>query len=387
MIDPAPRPQSTFSLVDGGPLCRVMRRLRWVRADGRCDYRMAAIVVVALTWGPMMALALVERVMTGQMPAIDWGIQARLLVTIPALFMAEASLHARTRETLSIFTAEQWAPDQADRVSRVVTSARWLRDAVAPELILLAVALIGSQAVVWRAGGPLSALHRLILDPQLVAPKYWYALFALPLFQFLVYRSLWRWIIWSRLLWQLSRLRLQPLAIHPDLAGGLGFLSMPSAAFAYVVLGMSAAQAGVWANKVIRAGASVTAFKWPLAVFTLAALAVALGPLLVFVGHLWRCRYAGKILYADLATDYTRLFHARWITERQRGDLLGSADIQSLADLGNSYEVVSRTRLFPFTPFAIALVAAAAIAPAIPVALLRIPLTELLAKIGGAVLG
>ena len=387
MMGPAPPPKPAFSLVDGGPLCRLLRRLRCVLPDGRLNYRMAASVVVLATWGPLMALALIERLVTGHLQAIDWGIQARLLVTIPLLFMAEAALHARTRQTIEIFTSEHWAGDQADRVSTFVAGARRLRDAVAPELILLAVALIGSQAVVWRAGGPQSALRQLMLDPQMVAPKYWYALVALPVFQFLVYRTLWRWVIWARLLWQLSRLRLNPIAIHPDLAGGLSFLSMPSAAFAYVVVGMSAAQAGVWANKVLTAGANVMSFKWPLLVFTVAAVVVALGPLLVFVGHLWRCRFTGKILYADLATDYTRLFHARWIEERQRGELLGSADIQSLADLGNSYEVVTRTRLFPFTPLTIALIAAAAIAPAIPVALLRIPLTELLTKVGGAVLG
>ena len=309
-------------------------------------YRLAASVVVAATWGPLMALALIERLVTGHMQAIDWGIQARLLITIPLLFMAEAALHARTRRTIEIFLSEHWAGDQADRVAKFVAGARRLRDAVAPEVILLGVALIGSQAVVWQAGGPQSGLRKLMLDPKLVAPKYWYALVALPVFQFLVFRTLWRWGIWARLLWQLSRLRLNPIAIHPDLAGGLSFLSMPSAAFAYVVSGMSAAQAGVWANKVLTAGADVTSFKWPLLVFTLAAVVVALGPLIVFVGHLWRCRFAGKILYADLATDYTRLFHARWIEERQRGELLGSADIQSLADLGNSYEVVTRRACF-----------------------------------------
>jgi hypothetical protein len=385
--DPASPPQSTFSLVDGGPFCRVMRRLRWVLPDGRCHYRRAASVIVAVTWGPLMVMGLIDRMLTGHAQPIDWGIQARLLITIPLLFMAEAALHTRTRRTVELFTSEHWARDQDDRVARFVASAGRLRDAVAPEVILLAVALIGSQAVVWRFGGPQSALHRLILDPRYIVPTYWYALVALPVFQFLVFRSLWRWVIWSRLLWQLSRLRLQPLAIHPDLAGGLVFLSLPSAAFAYVVAGMSAAQAGVWANKVLTAGAQVTSFKAPLLVFTVAAVVVALGPLIVFTGHLWRCRSTGKIQYGSLATDYTRLFHARWIKDRQRGELLGTADIQSLADLGNSYEIVARTRLLPFTPRVVALIAAAAIAPAIPVALLRIPLMELLAKVGGTVLG
>ena len=114
---------------------------------------------------------------------------------------------------------------------------------------------------------------------------------------------------------------------------------------------------------------------------------LALGPLAAFAGHLWRCRFAGQIQYSDLATDYSRLFHERWIAQRERSDLLGSADIQSLADLGNSYGIVQRTRLLPFAPLLAVLIAAAAVAPVLPVALLEVPLTELLAELGGALLG
>ena len=36
-------------MVDGGPLCALMRRLGWTRPDGHIDYLRAAIVLVAVT--------------------------------------------------------------------------------------------------------------------------------------------------------------------------------------------------------------------------------------------------------------------------------------------------------------------------------------------------
>jgi hypothetical protein len=54
--------------------------------------------------------------------------------------------------------------------------------------------------------------------------------------------------------------------------------------------------------------------------------------------------------YGGLAARYTREFHEKWIRGRAPADepLVGSADIQSLADLANSYEVVRGTRAVPF---------------------------------------
>ena len=378
---------SAFSLVDGGPLCRLIRRLGWVRPDGRCDYLRACLALVAVTWGPLFVLSMAERVVTGRVPSIDWSVHARLLVTIPLLFRAEASLHWRSQRAIGVFLEERWASDQADRVAKIIAFAEKLRDAAAPEVILLGLAVIGGQAVVWQAGGLRSFVSGLLLDPQQVAPKYWYALVSLPVFQFLLFRALWRWGIWAQLLWRLSRLRLRPIATHPDLAGGLGFLSLPSEGFAFVVAGLSATQAGVYANQIIVEDAALTSFTSKVVIFTLAAVVLALGPLIVFARHLVRCRITGGLEYDGLATHYTRLFHARWIERGERSDLLGSADIQALADLESSCEVVHHMRPVPFSPMSAILIAVAALAPMIPVALLRVPVAELLKTIGSVVLG
>ena len=121
--------------------------------------------------------------------------------------------------------------------------------------------------------------------------------------------------------------------------------------------------------------------------FTLAAVVLALGPLVVFARHLVRCRIMGGLEYDGLATQYTRLFHARWIEGGERSDLLGSADIQTLADLESSCEVVHHMRPVPFAPRSAILIAVAALAPMIPVALLRVPVVELLKTIGAVLLG
>jgi len=62
---------------------------------------------------------------------------------------------------------------------------------------------------------------------------------------------------------------------------------------------------------------------------------------------------------------------------------VGSADIQSLADLGNSFEVVRSMRLAPVTKEALVQLAAATLAPVAPLALTMMPLEELLKKLFG----
>jgi len=376
-----------FSLVDGGPLVALLRRIGWRRPDGRVDYLRVCTVLVAIAWGPLLVAMVSARLVGGQSFPIDWGVHARLLVAIPLLLRADVSLHARTRFVASQLVADGWVAAQQERFDRIVASAIRHRDSIFPEVVLLCLALLASEFVVWNLGGTPFLTRRLTMDRHLLAARWWYALVALPMFQFLVYRALWRWAIWVQMLWRLSRLRLQPTATHPDLAGGLEFLSWPSIGFGHVVGALAAAQAGVWANQVLYAGVKVTDLKAQGVVFIIAGVVVALGPLLFLSARLWHCKIEGQHEYGSLATDYTRMFQARWFARRDRDDVLGSADIQSLADLGNASEIVSKMRLVPFGPRAVITVAAAAAAPMVPVALLGVPLPELLAKLAGTLIG
>jgi hypothetical protein len=66
--------------------------------------------------------------------------------------------------------------------------------------------------------------------------------------------------------------------------------------------------------------------------------------------------------------------------------LLGSADIQSLADLANSFDVVQRMRLYPFGPRVVAILSAAVVVPLLPLALMQFPISEILRQLANLLL-
>jgi hypothetical protein len=73
-------------------------------------------------------------------------------------------------------------------------------------------------------------------------------------------------------------------------------------------------------------------------------------------------------------------FDEKWFQGTPKGKLLGTTDIQSLADLANSYAVVSDMRMVPFTLKDMARLAIVTVLPIVPLLLTIMPLEELLAR-------
>jgi hypothetical protein len=82
-----------------------------------------------------------------------------------------------------------------------------------------------------------------------------------------------------------------------------------------------------------------------------------------------------------------REFDAKWLRGGTPGGeaLVGSADIQSLADLANSFDVVRTMRIAPITRDAIVRLAAAVLVPIVPLALTMMSLEDLLKRLFGLV--
>jgi hypothetical protein len=83
-----------------------------------------------------------------------------------------------------------------------------------------------------------------------------------------------------------------------------------------------------------------------------------------------------------------RDFDAKWLRGGAAADepLVGSADIQSLADLGNSIEVVQGMHIAPVSRRAVIQLAVATLLPLAPLLLTMMPLEELLQKLVGMLL-
>ena len=115
---------------------------------------------------------------------------------------------------------------------------------------------------------------------------------------------------------------------------------------------------------------------------------VCVGPLVVFLPQLMAARRRGLVEYGGLALRYAAEFDRKWL----RGgappgeELLGSGDIQSLADMGGSFERIEQMRPVPFGLKDVTALVACCLVPMVPVLATVMPLEEV-AKIVLKVLG
>ena len=91
--------------------------------------------------------------------------------------------------------------------------------------------------------------------------------------------------------------------------------------------------------------------------------------------------------YGELAVRYTRRFHRRWIQGKDDDQLLGTPDLQSLADLGGSFDVIRQMRTFPFGARNLAVLFVALVAPILPLVTAAVPLPHLVKTVAHILLG
>ena len=212
---------------------------------------------------------------------------------------------------------------------------------------------------------------------------WWLGLVSLPLFQFLLLRWYFRLFIWTRFLWQVSRIELSLMPTHPDRCGGLGFLASVGYAFAPLLVAQGALLAGLMANRIFYAGARLPEFKVELIGLVAVMVFALLGPLLVFGPQLEAAKRVGLREYGVLAQRYVREYDRKWLRGGAPPDepFLGSGDIQSLADLANSFEVVKDMRWAPFGLPTVLQLAVMTLIPVLPLTLTMMSLEELLDRL------
>jgi hypothetical protein len=387
------RKASDFSLVLGGPLFQLLRRAHLAN-DALMLVRQRVIVITLIAWLPLLVLSAFEGRLAGGGAAVpflfDFEVHVRYLVALPLLIIAELVVHRRMRPLVQQFLERNLIPASAmARFEATIASAYRLRNSALAELLLIAFVYGVGVLVIWRQYVALDT-ETWYSTPsadgsKLLPAGIWYGYVSLPIFQFLVARWYFRLFIWARFLWQVSRIRLSLVPTHPDRVGGLGFLANTSYAFALIGVALGALLAGQLASRIFFLEIPLTQFKAEIATLVVFLLCTFLGPLLVFSGQLAQAKRKGLREYGTLAERYVREFDAKWLRGGATADepLVGSADIQSLADLGNSYEVVRSMRIAPVTRDAILRLAAAALVPIVPLLLTMMPLEELVKMLFG----
>jgi len=380
--------QHDFSLVLGGPIFQLFQRTH-LEGNHLELLRRRIVIITVFVWLPLLLLSAFTSPAGGAARLSflrDVEVHTRFLVALPVLIGAELLVHLRMRPVVRRFVERRIVlPQDLPRFESAIQSAIRLRNSIPVELGLLLVVYsfglwfwhnrVGFNSSTWYAnsGG------RWNLTPA----GFWYVFVSIPIVHFILLRWYLRLFIWFRFLWQVSRMDLHLIPTHPDRCAGLAFLGKSSYAFGPILFAQGAMLAGLVASRVLYQGESLTSFKLQIGGFIAFFVLAILGPLLMFTPKMAQARRKGLADYALLAQNYIEGFEQKWVLHDPSTSekLLGAADIQSLADLGNSYGLVRDMRSVPFGLDDVTRLAAATAAPLVPLLLTIFSPEELLMRI------
>jgi hypothetical protein len=386
-------PPPDFSLVLGGPLFQLLRKAR-LSDDGLRLASRRLIAIPLIAWLPLLVLAALEgQALGGSVPVpflMDLEVHIRFFLALPLLIAAEPIVHQRLRSLVRTFLERELIPpDSMERFGGAIRSAFRLRNSVVAELLLVGVVYVVGIVILWRQFLSLDVATWYAAPSnggsRLSMAGVWYGYVSLPIFQFLLLRWYFRTAIWIGFLWRVSRLDLRLIPTHPDRVAGLGFLSQAVYAFSPLAVAHGAMLAGMLANRIFFMGAELSEYGPQIAALLVFVLALILGPLLLFAPPLATAKREGLREYGTLAERGVREFDAKWLRGGAAAGvpLVGNTDVQSLADLANSYDIVRTMRAVPVTRDTIVQITVAALGPIVPLVLTMMPLDEVLRALMG----
>jgi len=385
-----PDGRDDLSVMLGGPLYQLYRCTRVSGPALELLHRRVTALTL-LAWPPLLVLSLIDGLAWSGVKVpflLDIETHLRLLGALPLLVVAEWLVHKRMPVVVRQFVIRGIVGDAArPKFEAAVASVMRLRNSIVAEILLLLFVYGVGVGVLWRQeiALPVATWYRQLDGGVIHVTRagWWYALVSVPIFQFLLFRWYYRLFIWARFLWQVSRIELTLMPLHPDRNGGLGFLSGMPRAFAPLLLAHGVLLAGMFADGIFFTGATLLDYKFELLAVLAFLLLIVVGPLLVFFPVLEHAKRTGTREYGVFAQRYVQDFDHKWLhgTEPPGEPMLGTADIQSLADLGNSFQVVKEMNSIPMSRENLLFLVVATLLPIAPLLLTMIPLNELFKRL------
>jgi hypothetical protein len=371
-----------YSIVVGGPVYDFLLRSRIV-AQNLPNILRRVVALVVITWVPLLLLSIRDGVAFGNKVRVpflyDFSAYGRFLLALPLLIIAEIVIDPGIRMVIAEITQGRFIrnADLPHFESILRTTQRW-RDSAVPEIALLVFAFF-PLFLFQREWSPgvVSSWHT--TDRGLTAAGWFFAVFSAPLLRFITYRWTFRYVVWASLLWRLGRMPLVLVPTHPDHDAGLNFLAIAQRRFGILFCALGCVFAGRVADTMVFESVPLSSFESLMGGFVVMSLVVALLPLALLAPKLRKVRVRGLLEYGRLANAYSESFDRKWVHPSQRVSepLLGTSDIQSLADMANSFALVGSMSIVPITKRLILQLAAQTALPLLPLIVIGTPTSQL----------
>jgi hypothetical protein len=397
-IDLLPAGEDELGFELGGPAYRLMQRVGIIKGAGPSVAR-RSLLFIAVTWLPLLVFTTLEGHALGPTPRsaflLDFATYTRLFIAVPLIFLAEEVVGPQMRNAgLRFIHAGIIRAESHPGFAAVVARIRRRREAYLPEIGFMVIALLGPWffSLEQLAGLGATTWHTTWANGelQLSAAGLWYSFVAMPLVLFFMLRWVWRLVIWTLFLWEVSRLHLNLLATHTDMAAGLGFLGIAHVSMAIFPFALGCVLSAEVAFRASFEGLHLAALQSmiPLLVAYLVFVEiVTFGPLLIFLPLMARTRLTALRSYGILVQQHNQLFHDKWIEGNRSADELplGNSDMSSLVDLGSSFTVVRQMNIVPVGTAQVVRVAIITCLPALPLLFMVLPFMEVLKLLAGII--
>jgi hypothetical protein len=371
--------------VFGGPLSKLGTRLGLVR-KGTNSIRLG-LVLGLLIWIILIILSLLQGSIHKIFSLQFLAGHVRFLLVIPLFFVCETWIAPGMAEFISNITNSGLVPESErpgldalmSRIGRMKNY--WLAEAL---LIMFTFILphFGFGEIIhgktsnaaWifeQAGGNINIANA------------FYAWFCLPLFRFLLLRWIWHLGLWCYFLYRLNRLSLRLLPTHPDGTGGLGYLDVVHRYFTPLAFAFAALESSSLAEEISSGSMPFEELYYLIPLVLLLNLLFFIGPLFLFSGRLWRCKVNGLNEYMVMAHHYVEAFDQTWLRDKSvtGKSQLGTGDIQSLADLTNSINVIRGMSIIPSSRSLLIAFTLSVVVPFLPFVFMKLNFSELMLKL------
>jgi hypothetical protein len=369
--------------------------LGWIHPSlGRPDRVLRrALLLFVLTWGLLLLLAALQGVAWGPTPRerflLDFAAIGQFFIAIPAFLIGEPLIDRQMGWALGTFQRSGLVRDD-DELGRIAVAATRAARWRLVDFGLLAFVYVNTWA--WAAeeltNGSGSWHATMTRGHEVVTlAGFWVWSFAVPCWFFLCARLAWKIVIWSWVLWRISRMSLHLVPSHPDAAGGIGFLGDVQATFGIVIFAVGVAIACTVGYKVTVEhapwGTFATDGPW-MGYVAIAPLAF-LSPLLLFTRQMYAAKHGAILEYSPAAAHYGRRFEQTWITShRYRDDEFAVVnDVQAYTNVASVYGAIESMRVVPFDLVTLGRLLLAAAGPMLPLLIGRFPLLSLLSRLLG----
>ncbi len=383
--------QDSYSLMRGGLVHRLLHASGALHRSRRLS-RWLALLLVAVSLVPMLLLANAEGMLwprAGSMALLgDYATLARLLLALPLLVLAAPRADDLLRSALRQLTqASLVRPHRQPRLQALLARVLRWRDSWWPELACIVLAF----APVVYQGGVVTLLVGVpdwrVAGGEVTAAGDWYAWVGTPLFRMVVLLWLWRFVLWTMLLWRLPAVGLELHAEHPDRSAGLAFLGLAQERFSALAAAGAVLVSGTCVNQMIYMGTTLYELRHLLVGYVVGVCLLLMAPLLLLTPLLVRTRRHALYRFDGLGNRAAATFEERWqaASESTAGtaSLVDTGDASAIADFAGVYQGIVAMSVVPVTRWNLLSVAMAATVPLLPLALLAFPFDELVAKLMG----